>query len=440
MVMPVYDKASRRVTYDGNVPRMVSLIQFAPRRVANEAATGLTAARMAEETDNAAIVGPEVYETQYASWNDSYIRLFPSVFVPGVSGIMRNAWVNGSPYLLMKDRINTRTHLSEGPSVYIYDPSLGQPEATGGLEVFDIRAYQAGYGRVGPFTQGVNMANARSNWLSNPAARDLFIPFVPFSKNGKVVASFDINEVYNRSVGDNVPFAPTGQPYTPVNDPNVGTGVWSDAVFETINGRFNKLWTDWNTLLPDLDRARFVKRFIDLRVIDQPDGSPGPLNPTLGYPRAYIVPGSEVVTGPDQRPGPNYGNLVRYSRVTQRPVGANQYFINYVNQREPDWATINLTPPGAYDPTNLVSAVIQPQFKVGYVEFNSAFGEPIPDGNIFVRYRFQFTEPNDIVALDYDSAQMIDVILTIRNYAQVPYPEPQAVTVKGSAKVRNFLR
>jgi len=74
------------------------------------------------------------------------------------------------------------------------------------------------------------------------------------------------------------------------------------------------------------------------------------------------------------------------------------------------------------------------------MEFNSRFGEPLPQGNIYVTYRFQFTEPRDVVAVDYDSTELMEVVLTIRNYPQSTVPNPQMVTVRGSANVRNFIR
>jgi hypothetical protein len=160
--------------------------------------------------------------------------------------------------------------------------------------------------------------------------------------------------------------------------------------------------------------------------------------------RAYVTPGSEQIYGPDQRPGPNYGNLVRYSRVATRPVGPNQYYINYTDMPEPDWMAA-LGSGVSYDPktfnsSDFVSSVLQPQYRAGYVELNSKFGEPIPQGNIYVVYRFQFTEPNDRVVVDYNSGDTVEVVLTIKNFPQTNTPFAQAVTVKGSTKVRNFFR
>jgi len=160
--------------------------------------------------------------------------------------------------------------------------------------------------------------------------------------------------------------------------------------------------------------------------------------------RATIAPGSESVHGPDQRPGPNYGSLIRYARVSSLPVGPNQYYINYTDLPEPDWAAVlggaPSYDPKDYVPGDFVSAVLQPQYRAGYLELNSRFGEPIPEGNIYVSYRFLFTEKNDRVVVDYNTAESMEVVLTIKNFPHSALPLAQSVTVKGSTAVRNFFR
>jgi hypothetical protein len=290
--------------------------------------------------------------------------------------------------------------------------------------------------------------------VANANLRANFIPVVPNPRAGQVQASFDIREVGDPNAGvvpfsDNLATSATGLPFTPDTDPQAGTAV-NVASFPT-NTRFNKMWANWATLAPSLPREKYAKRYVDLRFATMPDGTPSPLNPTLGLPRASIVPGSEIIIGPDQRPGPNFGLPVRYTRVVEGAVGPNQYKINYVPQRDPDWVTAGiLTAPQAtaldiynplsYDVTNFVASVLTAPYRVGYLELNSNKNEPIPDGNIYASYRFQFTEPNDVVAVDYDSSQIMDVVMSIRNYAQTTDPNPQMVTVKGSANVRNFIR
>jgi len=495
MIQPIYSKATNRVIYDPNpanvlnVPRVLPLIQFLPQRVSSEPATGQVAIRPGEETNNEAKIGPDVYRTKYGGWTSLFIRTWPStVFRTGPNVVESwrtyGPWTPNTPYMVGRQR-NVGGQ-GTGFSLFGFD-GVGN-EASDGFELFDVVAYYdaklldkrrtpvtpiMAY----PFSYAIDAANTRpggsgNGWLTggnSVALRELFVGFVPDPRKGKVIASFGIDEVGdgnpalprrapdNLAQFDNRPQSPTGPALSPANDPNLGVGNWYDAQYQNINRRFNKLWNDWAVLVPGLEAARYCKRFIDLRVTPQWDGAPSPLDPASGFFRAKIVPGSEIVVGPDQNPGPNYGQPVRYSRVVERPVGPNQYLINYVNQREPDWTALGLPLPGnlgdprTYVFDNLVSAVLQPQYRAGYIELNSRYGEPLPDGyndpvlgaipgNISVFYRFQFTEPNDVLAADYDTRQIMGINLTIRNYPQTNIPNPQSITVKGSAAVRNYIR
>src|SRR5206468_2524415 len=77
------------------------------------------------------------------------------------------------------------------------------------------------------------------------------------------------------------------------------------------------------------------KRYVDLRALDpmlNPMPAMSPLSPmTNWYSNVRVVPGSELVFGPDQRPGPHYGWHVQYTRVSANAgvIGPNQYKINY---------------------------------------------------------------------------------------------------------------
>jgi prepilin-type N-terminal cleavage/methylation domain-containing protein len=464
MVRPVYNKATQEVIYDGNVPRLISLVQFNPTRVSNEPLESMLAVRTGEEADNAEKVGPDAFKADYGAWTSAVIRYWPSTypeaFDPGQdAGAVRPAWQAGEPYLVARPRLSGDGQ-QVGYSLFAFDPNSMANDAVEGVEVFDVARYIQAEQQNQPwaFTQAVNDANARSGWLSDETLRETFVPFVPEPRGGRLVASFDVREGGGNqgAPADLTPRLGTGPALTPAQDGAAGPGSdWSS--FDAVNQRFNSLWNNWDSLAPDLDRSRFVKRYVDLRTLPTADGLLTPLAPEdlrsggfssilAGLSRAQIVPGSETVIGPDQNPGPNYGNLVRYTRVTQRPVGPNQYLINYVDQQEPDYDALGFPvgaeyyDPGTYVPGDLLSEVIQPRFRAGYLELNSRFGEPLPEGNIFVTYRFQFTEPEDLVAVDYDTAEAIDIVLTIRNYPQTSLPNPPSVTVRGSAKVRNFVR
>lgn len=506
MILPVFDLASRKVQYynNGNVPVIVPLVRFQPTRVTSEPAAGARAVRSGEESMNMAKVGPDLYKTQYGLWSDLVIRAWPSAWPTNFAengaraGDVRVRWDQaGGTGIYMVGR--TVSAASPNFGLFAFDPATQTNDMTEGYGVFDVARYvqikrtprpdvnASGYLYPYAFSEALTSGGFWSSILQDPGISTNFVPFVPDTRNGQVVSSFDCREV---GVDQTVPFeyrVPTagqqtasGLPwalrtgvrvspydggtsldYTPNNDPDVGSGTWTDPVFQPINRRFNKLWVDFPTLVPGLDRAQYVKRFIDLRVCPQPDGTKSMLDPTNGIARAYITPGSDTVIGPDQRPGPNFGHYVRYTRVTQRPVGANQYYINYVDQPEPDYSKLGINFQGVvgnpynpldYSAASLLQAVVQPQYRAGYIELNSRFGEPIPSGysdqggyhptgNIFVSYRFQFTEPNDVIAVDYDSTQVVETTLSIRNFPLTQnMPNPQSITVKGAAEVRNFVR
>lgn len=458
MIQALYDLSTREplpAPGNPNQPQIISLVTFQPQRVASEPAEGLISVRTGEETDNAEKIGPDVFETRYAGLTNVRTILWPSTF-PATFGVnaqlgqVRGPWPGST-------RVNVGRTVSDAAgtrfSVFSQDPEDPSINFVP-FETFDITVYQQAQELQVlaqppyPFTAAIQAADGRSGWLSNPDVVASFVPMVPDIRRGRVVTSFSIQEVgtdLSIPVNQRGPVVATGAPFTPNNDPDVGAGNWFDAQFQTPNRRFNKLWADWESIpgKPDLDRADYVKRFVDLRFVPQPDGTPSPLGQFL---RASIVPGTEVVVGPDQIPGPNYGNPVRYTRVTQRPVGPNQYLINYTDLPEPDWAAVgfafggNPYEPGSFDPQSILSAVLQPRFRRGYLEFNSRFGEPLPAGNIFVTYRFQLTEPNDVVAVDYDSSEVMEILLTIRNFPQSNRQNPQPVTVQGAARVRNFQR
>jgi hypothetical protein len=145
--------------------------------------------------------------------------------------------------------------------------------------------------------------------------------------------------------------------------------------------------------------------------------------------------------------------------VNKEP-GPNEYRINYTNLPEPSvagYTALGLpVPPPNYTPASFVSAIVQPRYKVGYVQLCSNPEVPIPatmrirgaaagttfdvPGRIRVAYRFQFTNATDTVRVDYDTRQLMQILVTIRNYPQSNVPNPQTVTMKATANVKNFIR
>ncbi len=174
----------------------------------------------------------------------------------------------------------------------------------------------------------------------------------------------------------------------PVRRPRTARALFGQDSAYTINDAFNLAWNTYNGTGGHGNLQPNIERFIDLRVTSNIDGTYGPLFPDSNvningvhvviagndgsFNRAAIVPGSDQIWGPDQNPGPNYGNEIRYTRTTQQP-GPNQYRINYVHQPEPaNYATLGLSAsdlagfnPAVYDPTNFVSATIQARYMPG---------------------------------------------------------------------------
>jgi prepilin-type N-terminal cleavage/methylation domain-containing protein len=419
MVMPIYDKASREVTYDGNVPRILPLVQFRPTRVASEPAIGQEAVRQGAEAEGMDQFAPSVFITKFGGWSNTLIRAYPT------------GWATGEPYQV------ARAGGATNVSIFFYDPSVNPDELSSGVELFDVTRYENAVSSSNVadryhFTLALNTAG-----LSSLTRRANFIPYFLDTHSGKIYPQFGIWEVGTdvSALNNNLPSKSAGPQISANTKTTLSGGI---ETYTTINEQFFKAWQDYPDLRPN------IHRFIDLRVTPNADGTPSPLNPdpTIGFARATIVPGSDEVTGPDQLSGPNQGQIIRYYRTTGKP-GPNQYRINYVDQTEPtDYTMLGFpsNPPATYDPTNFLSVVYQPRFKVGYVQLYSDPNTPLPSGNVTVRYRFQFTKQGDTIAVDYDSRQIMQVLLTMRNYPQTSAPNPQGITLKATATVRNYLR
>lgn len=453
MIAPIYNRQTRLVDYIFNgagdyIPQLISLLQFRADQQSTEPATAMTALKLGNENDEMTAVGADVFRTKFGSWSQPVINVnqnFTNTVV-SIQDLKRS------------------------------DGSVGFSEYFNGTELFDVSDYMglASAGTRYPFSLSLQATLNRINWL--PGGGQNLANFEPMwfdSSAGKIYGSFPISDVGLNALPPN-PQDPTG---SRPNQPLVGAGtqttpftnadlgaVYGGAGF-TINDAFNKAYSLVASSTTTADQTVNVKRIIDLRVTPNEDGTYGPLYPTgatnmpgtnvvvsnnaNGFPRASIVPGSDVVYGPDQNPGPNYGNLVRYTRITQGNPGPDQYRINYANAVLPSnfnsyFTAAELTGfnPNVYDPTNIVSAVFQPQYMAGCIVLNSDPTQPLPNTVPFkVYYRFQFTQSTDAVSVDYQSRQIMHLLLTISTYPQAANePNPQMVTLETTATVRNFLR
>ncbi|CAN5689676.1 hypothetical protein BH11ARM2_BH11ARM2_10100 [soil metagenome] len=471
MVQTLYDLSSRRVLNDAGVPRIVPLVQFRPGHVGSDPAEGMTAVRPGEESGDGSASAPDVFTTKLGLLSNTTVRTWPVGW--------RSGNTTANEYLVGRFAAkNGLMNAAPGFSIYAYDPDVSSDDYLSGVETFDVTTYNDALSRnlAYPASLAISAANARSGWLSDPKIRSLFTPYNVDTAKGRITASFPISEFGNPNVNppvpSNLPNVATSADenvYTPRTEPNPNRNFYTVG---DINGRFNVLYnlaendsTNANGVA-NLDLSR-IQRHIDLRVTPMADGSQGPLDPSLGF-KASIVPGSEIVLAPSQAPG-TLGTTVRYTRVNSDP-GINQYAINYKNRPEPgvrntngvlnvNYGLLGVTAPAltGFDPTtynaqNFVSAVLQPQYKAGYMQFNSNPNQPLPAGRVSVYYRVQFTAARaggdtllpgakqDTFAVDYDSRELMNVLLTIRNYPQSSLPNPQNVTLKATGHVRNYLR
>jgi prepilin-type N-terminal cleavage/methylation domain-containing protein len=202
-----------------------------------------------------------------------------------------------------------------------------------------------------------------------------------------------------------------------------------DLTFATdaINARYN------TALSQDSDNAPNIRRYVSLMDLDNNGAMDGAAN-HLTFPSASIVPGSEVVIGPDQRPGPNYGSPIRYQRVSAANAtpGLNQYRILYQDA-------------APYQEV-LQTYGFAPQLLRGYIEFYSDPNTPLPpDTEIIVTFFYRFNLESDSYVADYQTRRLMNLKMGLKFYgAQQPVnyslttqlEAPNIVQVRGGIRAR----
>lgn len=258
------------------------------------------------------------------------------------------------------------------------------------------------------------------------AFTNLTSPFA-FSVNadkGTVNFAYPQSATVNSGAGTTPPYQPLPQRYSPVDVNN------SDA-------------------------PNFARRYIDLRATLpsalNPASAVSPLNTGAPwYGDVHIVPGSETVFGPDQRPGPHYGYRIRYTRVSSyaSTVGPNQYRINYENNSNSSGFTdpslflgyiefqqgVDPNPTVLDDPGNgIFKPVVMPTRKADL----TTTGANLTADPIEVSYQFTMIRPNDVVKVDYMSRDLVNIALETRLYD--PHSgQPQIISLADKIKVRNL--
>ena len=472
--------------------RVVPLIQFRPTRVAAEPAAGSAAARPGEAVEGIDRIGPDTYKTDRGLWSNAFVRYYAGSYAPG--GSMEIAQIDPygavGIYAGATDATGLDT-LAPSPANYVLFDSRSYEQ-------------DLGNGTSYPFTAACLSAGAIDTmpgypgtpWYAVDAQRQAFTPFRTLTSTGRIVTSFPIDEVgtAGATLGQGMT---VNLPYVVVADANAAghdtaaAGILSPATPNASdhgrdpgydpNEAFNSLWNAYPALQGSL------QRFIDLRVLPNADGTFSPLCPftagsitNFSFPngntggnlnRVRIVPGSDEVYGYDQTPMATVPNntgavprtMVRYTRVTGNP-GPNQYRLVYADLAEPtsvddptspnygkiDYSILGLPAaalasgdgfdPQTYKYNNAVSTSIQARYKAGYLQLESDPNLPLPTGPIMVKYRFQFNGPSDTFAVDLDTREVMQILLTVKNYPQSSAPNAQTVTLKATATLRNALR
>jgi prepilin-type N-terminal cleavage/methylation domain-containing protein len=202
-----------------------------------------------------------------------------------------------------------------------------------------------------------------------------------------------------------------------------------DLTFATdaINARYNTALSQVPNNAPN------IRRYVSLMDLDNNGAMDGAAN-HLTFPSASIVPGSEVVIGPDQRPGPNYGSPIRYQRVSAANAtpGLNQYRILYQDA-------------APYQEV-LQTYGFAPQLLRGYIEFNSDPNTPLPpNAEIFVTFFYRFNLESDSYVADYQTRRLMNLKMGLKFYgAQQPVnyslatqlEAPNIVQVRGGIRAR----
>ena len=496
MVRPTVQGSPPQPVRVGGQVAVVPLVQFRPTRVTSAPASPSAAARPGEAVEGLDNIGPDTYKTERGLWANAIVRYYPAGFVPGPAALFEiaNVNVNGGVTIsaggTSPDGLDTVKAPNDNFALFdlqLYEQMLAKGQAypftnaAVSADLADLNSKPSPPGRL---------------WTPEDTMRATFTPFRVLTATGKIITSFPIEEVGVNPMPSvsgldpnrpNLPFVGIGGPNGLVQSPTqAGTAdanaplspvssTASASNFYDPNRAFNRLWNAY----PELQGS--LQRFIDLRFVTNEDGTFSPLCPVAksGEVRGFnlitqtsrtangalvpdngglsnrvrIVPGSDEVYGPDQTTTNGYYGAanVRYTRVTGNP-GPNQYRLVYADLPEPtneagqiDYTVLGLPSdagfkPKQYDSEDLLSAAFQPRYKAGYLQLCSDPNVPLPAGRVTVRYRFQFNGPRDTFAVDHDTREILQVLLTIKNYPQSNAPNAQTVTLKSTATLRNALR
>ncbi len=378
-VVPVGQVDMINLTYDANGnPRVTPLLQFKPLQVVNQAGSPIETQTLSDEMG---AVVPFQIKFPHGLWtlNTDVFRLF--VFRSAPDALQRTPPQPLRYFYTLYDETVDRWYLC----YYRYDPNA---RSEINRRVCDLTL----------FRNALLNGQATTSWLllsSSDLNEAEMMAFYLNEEAGQLEFAIPWWMGYPGAV-QGLTFS-TGLFETPNSDPNPDP--------KTINGRFNYQYRQ------DPQNVNNVKRYISLLDLDSDGQIDNPLQNHLAFPNASIVAGSEVVIGPDQRPGPNYGQPIRYQRVASatRDVGPNQYRILY-RDSAPQVDVLN-------------NFGFEPSLLRGYIEFYSDPNTPLPPGqnNVLVTFYYQFNLPSDSAVADYETRRVMALQVGMKFYgAQQP--------------------
>lgn len=407
MILPVVNPNTKQIIQkNADVPLVRPLIQFQLHVAKSDLA------RPEYFLGKSDTFAPESYQTIYGDWTWQQVKLYPAS--------EGKKWSPSQPYIETE---------GEGLNNFkiIQISSIAKKE-----ELFDMKKYLEPRTAF-PFNEAMN-----AKVFEDEEVATYFVPFKIDPKGGQIFTSFEVKEY------SEIPRFLTDTSLK--EEKKNPTDFIQEISNYSINQKFNALWIleekyakqNQQKRIFNLDRSLYARRFVMLNTQNQE----GKLSP-LALKRAKIVPGSEVVIGPDQLSLDEQPTNIRYRRVKSRPIGANQYLIHYLDQPHPENLEELVFQPDFLDPglkKVLMDHVLLPAYQKGYIEFQSNPERPLPLGEISISYRFQFNQQNDLFAVDYGSGEMISIILTSCHYPVGSLLEPQLMTLSRTLKVRNFIR
>jgi prepilin-type N-terminal cleavage/methylation domain-containing protein len=357
------------LTYDqrGN-PQVVPLLQFKPAQIVNQSGSPIETQTLSDEMGT---IVPIQVKFPHGLWtlNPDVFRLF--VFRSSPDALRRNQPLRY--FYTLYDGSIGHWYLC----YYLYDPATR-------------REINERVSNLTLFRQALLNGTPSTNWLTlrDPDEAEM-LAFYLNEEAGQI--EFAIPWWMGGYSQQDLTFS-TGVFATPATDRNPDPN--------TINGRFNYQYR------LDSNNITNVRRYISLLDLDNDSRIDDPLQNHLAFPNASIVAGSEVVIGPDQRPGPYYGKPIRYQRVASatRDVGPNQYRILYTDS-VPLQQVVN-------------TFGFEPSLLRGYIEFYSAPNDPLPPGqnNVIITFYYQFNLPSDSAVADYETRRVMVLQVGMKFY------------------------